>query len=185
MSLPGAALGAGAGRPGEAQHEDCLLLPNSPYAASKAAADLLSYQLTRLARHRLARPYNHIGPRESPQFAIAHFAGQMVAIGRRECLLSWSNGPDACSAMVNPDVRDTVAAYLLLMEHGRTGEAYNVASGHCCSMREVVEQLLALTGLHVELRQRAELLRPTDLAVMAVDAGKLRREAAVGRLATP
>src|SRR5262245_6448083 len=62
--------GGPAGRPPD---EDSPLLPQSPYAASKAAADLASYQACRdpgldVVR---ARPFNHVGPRQSPQFAVA------------------------------------------------------------------------------------------------------------------
>jgi GDP-4-dehydro-6-deoxy-D-mannose reductase len=62
------------------------------------------------------------------------------------------------------------------MERGRKGEAYNIGSGQTYSMQTVLERLLALCGLRVEVRQRADLLRPTEQAVMRVDAGKLRRE---------
>src|SRR5262249_54959654 len=56
----------------QAPDERCLLCPNSPYAASKAAADLVSYQYgcnpgLEIVR---ARPFNHIGPGQQPQFAI-------------------------------------------------------------------------------------------------------------------
>jgi GDP-4-dehydro-6-deoxy-D-mannose reductase len=74
------------------------------------------------------------------------------------------------------DVRDTVAAYLLLMERGRAGEAYNIGSGQAVSMQTVLDRLLALAGLKVEVRQRQELVRATDPAAIRVDAGKLRRE---------
>jgi len=62
------------------------------------------------------------------------------------------------------------------MERGRTGEAYNVGSGQTLSMQAVLERMLSLAGLKVELRQRAELLRAVDQAVVRVNADKLRRE---------
>src|SRR5208283_5015111 len=54
----------------ELVNEECPLRPVSPYAASKAAGDLASYQLTRAPGLEivLARPFNHIGPRQSPEF---------------------------------------------------------------------------------------------------------------------
>src|SRR5436309_1939959 len=68
------------------RHEELLLRPNSPYAASKSAADLLSYQFTRDPGLHIvvARPFNHIGPRQAPDFAVASFARQVVAIERGE-----------------------------------------------------------------------------------------------------
>jgi GDP-4-dehydro-6-deoxy-D-mannose reductase len=162
---------------GQAQDERTELRPSSPYAASKAAADLVSYQYTcepglDIVR---ARPFNHIGARQSPQFAVAHFAQQLVAIerGRQPPVLETGN-LSPCRDLT--DVRDMVAAYVLLMERGRTGEAYNIGSGQVCSIGTVLERLLALSGTTVEIRQRAELVRATDPAAVRADASKLRRE---------
>jgi GDP-4-dehydro-6-deoxy-D-mannose reductase len=74
------------------------------------------------------------------------------------------------------DVRDMVRAYLLLMKQGRPGEAYNIGTGQCLSMREVLDRLLALVPIPVEVRQSDGLLRATDPAVVRADATKLRRE---------
>ena len=116
--------------PDQSQDENCLLRPNSPYAASKAAADLLSYQTAvnpglDIVR---ARPFNHIGPRQSSQFAVANFARQAAAIERGELPPVLETG-NLGSRRDMTDVRDTVAAYVLLMQKGRSGEAYNVGSG--------------------------------------------------------
>jgi GDP-4-dehydro-6-deoxy-D-mannose reductase len=163
--------------PDQPQHEGCLLRPTTPYAASKAAADLVSYQFA--SGHRLeivrARPFNHFGPGQSPQFAVPHFAQQIVAIerGQRPPVLETGN-LSACRDLT--DVRDVVSAYLLLMERGRPGEAYNVGSGQTHSMQTILERLLALAGVRVEMRQRQDLLRTVDQAVVRVDASKLRRE---------
>ncbi len=174
----GSGLIYGPGEPdGRPQDENCLLRPENPYAASKAAADLASYQYAcspglDIVR---ARPFNHIGPRQEPEFAVANFARQLAEVerGRRPAVLETGNlGPQRDLT----DVRDTVAAYLLLMEHGRSGEAYNVGRGESLTIGEVLERLIALSGQAVEVRQREELVRPRDLAVVRVDASKLRRE---------
>jgi GDP-4-dehydro-6-deoxy-D-mannose reductase len=163
--------------PGQAQDERSELWPSSPYAVSKAAADLVSYQYTYepgldIVR---ARPFTHIGPRQSSQFAVAHFAKQLVAIerGRQPAVLETGN-LSLCRDLT--DVRDMVVAYILLMEHGRTDEAYNIGWGQACSIRAALERLLSLSGLAVEVRQRAELVRATDPATVRADASKLRRE---------
>jgi GDP-4-dehydro-6-deoxy-D-mannose reductase len=163
--------------PDRPQDEDTPLLPASPYAASKAAADLLSYQATRdpgldIVR---VRPFNHIGPRQSPQFALAHFAQQLAAI---ECGLQPGvlETGDLSPCRDLTDVRDTVQAYVLLMARGRRGGAYNVASGWNWSMRDVLDALLRLSTAKVEMRQRADLVRPTEQHVAQADAGRLRRE---------
>ncbi len=163
--------------PDRAYDEDCLLRPTSPYAASKAAADLVSYQAARVPGLDIvrARPFNHIGPRQSPGFALPDFARQIAAIarGQRPAVLETGN---LAPRRDFTDVRDVVLAYILLGERGRTGEAYNVGTGRTASMQDVVDRLIALAGVRVEVRPRADLLRPADAAAVRADAGKLRRE---------
>jgi GDP-4-dehydro-6-deoxy-D-mannose reductase len=163
--------------PGESQDERRLLRPTSPYAASKAAADLLSYQTALRPGLEIvrARPFNHIGPRQSPQFAVANFARQAAAIERGELPPVLETG-NLQSRRDLTDVRDTVAAYVLLMQKGRPGEAYNIGSGQNVSMQTVLDRLLALGGLNVDVRPRAELMRAVDQAAAVADASKLRRE---------
>jgi GDP-4-dehydro-6-deoxy-D-mannose reductase len=157
--------------------EESLLRPDTPYAASKAAADLACFQYTCAPGLDIvrARPFNHIGPHQSPEFAIANFARQVAAIERGELppLLETGN---LDSRRDLTDVRDVIDAYMLLMEHGRKGEAYNIAAGRSLPMRAVLDELLRLAGLKVEVRRRADLLRPAEPGTVRVDTGKLRRE---------
>ncbi|HEV3256246.1 MAG TPA: GDP-mannose 4,6-dehydratase [Gemmataceae bacterium] len=163
--------------PGRPFHEDSPLRPVSPYASSKAAADLLSYQYTRT--HGLdivrVRPFNHIGPRQSPEYAVANFARQIAAIeqGRQPAVLETGN---LSSRRDLTDVRDVARAYVLLADRGRRGEVYNVASGECHTMQVVLDLLLRLARARVEVRPRASLLRATEASVLRGDAAKLRQE---------
>jgi GDP-4-dehydro-6-deoxy-D-mannose reductase len=161
----------------QAFDERSPLRPSSPYGASKAAADLTSYQYTRSPGLDIVRvrPFNHIGPRQSPDFAVAHFAKQIADIerNRRPSILETGN--------LNPlrdltDVRDMVRAYMMLMEKGRTGEVYNAAAGEVHSMQSVLDWLLRLARVRVEVRQQAAQVRAMDVSVIRADAGKLRRE---------
>jgi GDP-4-dehydro-6-deoxy-D-mannose reductase len=163
--------------PDQAHTEDAPMYPGSPYAASKAAADLASYQYTRSPGLDVvrARPFNHCGPRQSAQYAVANFARQIAAIekGQQPPVLETGN----LSALRDlTDVRDVAQAYIALMERGRTGEAYNVAAGMTHSMQWVLDQLLALARVKIEVRSKSTLLRATETTIMRGDAGKLRRE---------
>jgi GDP-4-dehydro-6-deoxy-D-mannose reductase len=153
------------------------LRPSSPYAASKAAADLMSYQYARSVALDIVRvrPFNHIGPRQSPQYAVAHFARQLAAIecGKQAPLLETGNLDPRRDLT---DVRDMVRAYILLMERGQTGEVYNAGTGQTHAMHEVLQRLLALANLEIEVRQRPGLVRAADTKVIRADASKLRNE---------
>jgi GDP-4-dehydro-6-deoxy-D-mannose reductase len=168
--------------PDQAHDERSPFRPASPYASSKAAADLVSYEFTRTCGLDIvrARPFNHIGPRQSPEFAVAHFAQQLAAI--EQGVRRGSADPAVLeTGNLQPqrdltDVRDIVQAYILLMERGRTGEAYNVASGEAHAMQSVLDRLLALVQVPVEIRQRDTLVRSTETAVIRGDTSKLRKE---------
>jgi GDP-4-dehydro-6-deoxy-D-mannose reductase len=159
----------------EELHEDRSLRPTSPYAASKAAADLLSYQVSRSDGLDVVRvrPFNHFGPRQSAEFAVGSFARQLaeVKVARRPPVLVTG---DLSAERDLTDVRDVVAAYVLLMEQGRAGEVYNLASGTHVVIREVLDRLVALAGVPVELRQRDDLRRPTEPPRSRVNTDRLR-----------
>jgi GDP-4-dehydro-6-deoxy-D-mannose reductase len=163
--------------PDQVYTEQSLLRPASPYAASKAAADIASYQYSLAPGLPIvrARPLNHIGPRQSPQYAVAHFTCQIAAIelGKRSPVVETGNLSPRRDLT---DVRDVVQAYMRLMEDGRSGEVYNIATGCVYSIQEVLDQLLTLTTKKVEVRPRAERMRPGEATALRSDAGKLRRE---------
>jgi GDP-4-dehydro-6-deoxy-D-mannose reductase len=163
--------------PGQLFDEGAPLRPASPYAASKAAADLVSYQFARAPGLDIVRvrPFNHVGPAQSQGFVVADFCRQVaaIALGRAEPVLETGNLEPRRDFT---DVRDVVRAYVLLAERGRAGEAYNVGSGQTLSMQEIVDRLLAVSGVSFEVRRRPDLVRTVDAAAIRADAGKLRRE---------
>jgi GDP-4-dehydro-6-deoxy-D-mannose reductase len=163
--------------PDQAHDEHSLLRPASPYASSKAAADLISYQYSQSLGMDIVRvrPFNHIGPRQSPEFAVAHFAQQIAAIeqGEQPPFLEVGN---LNSRRDLTDVRDMVKAYLLLMERGRTGEVYNAGSGKAYCMKAILEAMLSLARVAIDVRQESELLRAAETKVIRADISKLRKE---------
>jgi GDP-4-dehydro-6-deoxy-D-mannose reductase len=163
--------------PEQAFQEGAPLRPTSPYAASKAAADLASFQYTRSPGLDIVRvrPFNHVGPRQSPQFAVAHFAQQIAAIerGQRPPILETGNLKPLRDLT---DVRDMVQGYVSLMERGKTGEVYNAAAGEVHSMEVVLNRLLKMARAQVEIRQKPDQVRTTETSAIRADAGKLRRE---------
>ncbi len=98
--------------------EDCPLRPNNPYAASKAAVDLLGIQhhLAHGTDAVIVRPFNHAGPRQSPRYVLAALAAQVAEVeaGRRECVEV--GNLDVVRDFI--DVRDVVRGYRLLVERG-------------------------------------------------------------------
>ncbi len=151
--------------------------PASPYGLSKLAQERLALR----AAHDdglavvVARPFNHIGPRQSPSFFSSGFAQQIAAIEAREAppVLRVGN-LDAQRDLT--DVRDTVLAYLALARHGRPGEVYNVCSGRAYAVREILDRLLALARVGVSVELDPERLRPSDTPVLVGDPARIRHD---------
>jgi GDP-4-dehydro-6-deoxy-D-mannose reductase len=156
--------------------ENSVLRPNSPYAVSKAAADLLSYQYVRAYGLDIvrARPFNHVGPGQSPRFALAHFAWQIAKIerGQAEPVLRVGN---LWTERDYTDVRDIVQAYLRLMENGSAGETYNIGSGETRTMLSFLDQLLAVSRVRIAVETDPHLTRKVETAKVRVNAELLRR----------
>jgi GDP-4-dehydro-6-deoxy-D-mannose reductase len=153
--------------------EDAPLLPVSPYAASKVAAEYLGVQAhlgygLPVVR---VRAFNHIGPGQHPSFVVP-------ALARRILEARSGNQPSLAVGNLSTrrdftDVRDVVRAYRLLMEHGEPGEAYNVCSGVDVSIEHVARRLLELAGADLELVVDPELVRPVDIPVLLGDPGRI------------
>jgi len=153
--------------------EEAALAPVTPYAVSKVAAEYLGVQ-AHLA-HGLpvvrVRPFNHVGPGQSPGFVVPALA-QRIAAARRSGEPGIKVGNLAARRDLT-DVRDVVRAYRLLVEHGVPGEVYNVCSGRDVGIDEVADRLLALAGADLRLEVDPALARPVDVPVIRGDPAKL------------
>lgn len=154
--------------------EDCPMRPNNPYAASKAAADLLGIQhhLGHGTDVVIVRPFNHAGPRQSPRYVLAGLAAQVadVEAGRRECVEV--GNLDVIRDFT--DVRDVVRAYRLLASRGKPGEIYNLGVERGTKIADALEHLRSLATRAVAVRVDPARVRPVDLPFLVADAGKLR-----------
>jgi GDP-4-dehydro-6-deoxy-D-mannose reductase len=151
------------------------LRPNSPYAVSKVAQDMLGYQY--YASHKLpvvrVRPFNHIGPGQSPAFVASDFAKQIAEAetGLREPVMQVGN-LDARRDF--SDVRDIVRAYYLAISQGEAGEVYNLGAERSYSIREVLKALLDLSTTPIKVEQDPTRLRPSDVPEIVSDCDKFR-----------
>jgi GDP-4-dehydro-6-deoxy-D-mannose reductase len=127
------------------------LAPQTPYAHSKAAAEAtaLRYHAAGLDI-RIARPFNIIGPGQRAPLLYNKVAAQLVEIARgtRAAKLELGNLQSFRDVI---DVRDVCEGLAAIAESGQAGEAYNLSSGTATAMREIVDQLVALSGLAVRV----------------------------------
>ena len=154
--------------------EEMRLAPLSPYAASKAAAELVAFQFARsYGLHVVcARPFTHLGAGQAPTFAVPSFARQLVAVRQSGGSGTLSVG-DLEPIRDFSHVRDVVAAYRLLLERAPSGETYNVCSGEDRSVRSVLDELIELTQVSVDVRVDPTKLRPTEIPRLVGNPAKL------------
>ena len=128
------------------------LAPAQPYSASKAAAEAWCMQHSLHCGYRIvmARAFNHIGRGQSAQFVLPAMAEQIGRHRARPAPPVLEAGDlDVTRDFTN--VSDVLDAYLALAEKRRRGEVYNVCSGVEYRVRDLVEQMIALTGLPVAI----------------------------------
>ena len=142
-------------------------VPETPYGVSKLAQEMLACRAARIDRLHVvvARPFNHIGPRQDPSFVTSGFARQIAEIeaGLRPPEIRVGN-LDARRDLT--DVRDTVRAYSLLLEHWAPGQPLNVCSGLTHRIGDLLEALLRLSHVAVQVVLDESRLRPSDQPVL-------------------
>lgn len=156
-------------------NEDVPFHPLSPYAVSKAAQDLLSYQYAAGRGMRIVRmrTFNHLGPGQSDRFAIPSFARQIAEIerGLRSPVLETG---DLSAERDFTDVRDVARAYGLAAERCIPGEAYNVGSGVGRRIGDLLHLLVGMSDVTIAVRQSPARFRPADVPRMVCDASRFQ-----------
>jgi len=155
--------------------ENCPLNPVNPYSISKASADYLSFFYFKRDDLNIVRvrPFNHIGPRQAPDFVCSSFAKQIVEIekGIRDPKIMVGNLEVKRDFT---DVRDMVRAYWLALQRGKMGEVYNISSGRAIQIKELLDNLLELSSKNIEILKDPQRMRPSDNPVLLGDSAKFR-----------
>jgi GDP-4-dehydro-6-deoxy-D-mannose reductase len=156
--------------------EETPLSPTNPYAVSKLTQDFLGrqYFLSYGLKTVRVRPFNHIGPRQTPNFVVSSFAQKIAEIekGKREPILPVGNLE---AKRDFTDVKDIVKAYALLMEKGELGEVYNIGSGTSYKISEILDKLLAFSRAHITVEGEKSLFRPIDDPELICDPLKINK----------
>jgi dTDP-glucose 4,6-dehydratase len=122
--------------------EDFPLLPNSPYSASKASADLIarSYHRTFGLDVRTTRCSNNYGPHQFPEKVIPLFVTNLIdgkkvpLYGKGLNVRDWLHVDDHCRGI-----------HAVLMK-GKAGEIYNIGGGEELTNKELTSMILTKMG---------------------------------------
>jgi dTDP-glucose 4,6-dehydratase len=123
-------------------HEEHPLLPNSPYSASKASADLLvrSYHRTFGLDTRITRCSNNYGPHQFPEKVIPLFVTNLIdgkkvpLYGKGMNVRDWLHVDDHCRGI-----------HAVLMK-GKSGQIYNIGGGQELTNKELTSIILEKMG---------------------------------------
>jgi dTDP-glucose 4,6-dehydratase len=118
------------------------LLPNSPYSASKAAADLLvrSYFVTHGLNVNITRCSNNFGPNQDPEKLIPNFILRLIQ-GKKVPVYG-----DGLNVRDWVFVEDHCKGIYLILTKGVSGEIYNIGGGTELTNLSLTKKLLQLTG---------------------------------------
>jgi len=151
------------------------LQAQSPYAASKVAADKLaeSYHLSFGLPVVTLRPFNTFGPRQSTRAVIPQIITQLAS-GSRQLMLGALDPTRDFSYVL-----DTAGAFITLGEAPASaviGELFNCGPGDDIAIGKLAEDIVRLMGTEADIVEDPQRLRPKDSEVMRLvcDATKLR-----------
>jgi GDP-4-dehydro-6-deoxy-D-mannose reductase len=158
----------------EPADEERPLAPLSPYAASKAAAEVACERARRADRLDVvvARAFSHTGPGQDERFAVGSWARQVARLERH------GGGSVAVGDLGAErdvlDVRDVCAAYVALLRPEVPSGVYNVASSRPVRMADVLDLIVRDARCPVEVRHDPARSRPADIRRLSGDASRLR-----------
>lgn len=159
----------------EAVNEEHALLPANPYGLSKLAQELVATGPGGHANSFVARPFNHVGPRQASSFVSAAFAKQIAEIEAGLVPPEIHVGNlDARRDLT--DVRDTVRAYRLIAERGVPGRPYNICTGKAIAVQDVLDVLVSHARVSVRVVSDPERYRPNDTPLVLGDPGRAVEE---------
>ena len=152
-------------------NEEEPLLPNSPYAASKAASDLMvrSFHQTHKMDTVTTRCSNNYGPHHFPEKVIPLFVTNLIdglpvpLYGDGGNVRDWLHVDDHCRGIA------------LVLTKGRAGQIYNIGGGTELSNKELTGLLLEATGRDWDLVTYVEDRKGHDRRY-CVDITKISRE---------
>jgi len=155
--------------------ESAAQMPLSTYAASKAAQEVAALQMHRDSGVKVvcARSFNHSGAGQTADYVIPSLVSRALGI-RAGAERTLRLGNDVVRDYLHVD--DVVEAYLRLLEKGRPGEVYNVASGRGVSVRQLAADVLLRVGATADISTDMALQRATDVPVLVGSHAKLTND---------
>lgn len=150
--------------------ETCPAGGSGDYGRSKWAQSMLALAGERSGIEAIVvRPFNLIGPGLPAALVVGHICQQLCRAGHEQPV----EIGNLQSARDFIDVRDAVDAYWRLLQAGRCGEIYNLASGQAVTVQRIIEILSELIGRPIATRINPVRVRAGDPQTIIGNTDKL------------
>lgn len=158
--------------------EDLPPKPVNPYAIARVSQEMLSQLYARSYETDiiLTRSFNHIGPGQRDIFVVSAFAKKLVALENDGFSAKRITAGNLEIVRDFVDVRDVVKAYYLLLNHGQSGEIYNICSETGHSLKDILRRMMEIVNIEAEIIIDETLIRPNDNQVIIGSNQKIQRQ---------
>lgn len=148
--------------------EETVTKATSPYAVARISQEMLStiYAKDYNVDIVLTRSFNHIGAGQKDTFVVPSFAKKLVDIKKGLTCTDSIKVGNISLIRDFVDVRDVVRAYYLLLQHGKSGEAYNICTGVGTSLKQILMQMMQYLELSLTITADSNLIRPDDIKIV-------------------
>ena len=158
--------------------ENCPLKGNSPYSISKIAQEMYAdlYRKEYGLNIVCTRTFNHTGLHQDSRFVIPSFVKQVAELSKeknepREMLVG-----NLEIARDFGDVRDMVCAYRILLENVNNENVYNIGSGDCYKLKDILNHIMDCAGVKADVVVDPSRIRPDDNMVVWGDITRICKE---------
>lgn len=157
--------------------EDYVPRPVNHYAISKLAMELMSNSFAERLPIVIGRPFNYTGVWHDTRFVVPKIVEYVqrrapeIELGNLDVLREYN------------DVRTVCQAYLDLLDLGKPGETYNIASGRAVALRTIISALETMTNHTMQVKVNPALIRANEISILSGSPKKI--EALLGPLHHP
>lgn len=155
--------------------EDWPLTPTNHYGASKGAAEMIGRAYAADGLHVvLARPFNHSGPGQSPDFVLPTIVEQVrraTDSGAARAVLDLGNLSPVRDIS---DVRDVVVGYVVALRRGEPSQAYNLGSGTGRTIGQIADLVATHASIDVDIRTDDARVRDERASILVADISRMR-----------
>ncbi len=155
--------------------EQSIPQPVNPYAASKTSMDYIAqtYKKYEGLNIVIARPFNHTGPRQRPNFVCSSIAKQIVTIQKTKAPKILSVG-NIKARRDFTDVRDIAKGYWMLSQiDNKHNYIFNLCSGRIFAIEDIIHLFEEIVGEKFELNVEPKRLRGYDIQLLAGSANAM------------